>query len=207
MDLAEVADGAEVGNVLADDDAAGDVDVAPPHDLPRGPRAGGVAVQDAERPSSEDGMAASHDAPARSGRRGARGRVWRRCRGGSRRGRPRGASRAVRAGRGRSGRWTNRDTSWSCHPRSLPGTMGGRASALFESHEAKAILGQTPRRSGRGGTAAHLRCIVTVLCTKCGNSQAIRIFALQRSILTAKRKTVKWQARKIGIRLTGRKEG
>ena len=45
VDLAEVADGAEVGDVVADDDAAGDVDVAPPHDLPRGSRAGGVAVQ------------------------------------------------------------------------------------------------------------------------------------------------------------------
>ena len=46
VDLAEVADGAEVGDVLADDDAAGDIDVAPPHDLPRGSGAGGVAVQE-----------------------------------------------------------------------------------------------------------------------------------------------------------------
>jgi hypothetical protein len=45
VDLAEVADGAEVGDVLADDDAAGDIDVASPHDPPRGAGAGGVAVQ------------------------------------------------------------------------------------------------------------------------------------------------------------------
>ena len=46
VDLAEVADGAEVGGVLADDGAAGDVGLAPPHDPPRGPGAGGVAVQE-----------------------------------------------------------------------------------------------------------------------------------------------------------------
>jgi hypothetical protein len=37
---------AEVGDVLADDDAAGDVDVTPLHDPPRGAGAGGVAVQE-----------------------------------------------------------------------------------------------------------------------------------------------------------------
>src|SRR6267143_1798316 len=63
-------------------------------------------------------MAVGREARVRSGRRWAKGRAWRRCRGGSRRGRLRGASRVVRAGRGSSGRWTNRDTSWSCHPRS-----------------------------------------------------------------------------------------
>ncbi len=46
VNLAKVADGAEVGDVLADNDAAGDIDVTSPHDLPRGPRAGGVAVQE-----------------------------------------------------------------------------------------------------------------------------------------------------------------
>ena len=45
MDLAEVADGAEVGDVVADDDAAGDVGVAAAHDLARGAGAGGVAIE------------------------------------------------------------------------------------------------------------------------------------------------------------------
>ena len=46
VNLAEVADGAEVGDVFANDDAAGDIDVAPLHDPPRGSCAGGVAVQE-----------------------------------------------------------------------------------------------------------------------------------------------------------------
>src|SRR5262249_23709442 len=45
MDLAEVADGAEVGDVVAHDDAAGDIGQTPAHDLARGPGAGGVAVE------------------------------------------------------------------------------------------------------------------------------------------------------------------
>src|SRR4051794_19459125 len=69
-------------------------------------------------------MVVGREAHVRSGRRGAKGRAWRRYRGGSTRGRRRGASRVARVGRGRSGRWTNRDTSWSCHPRSGPATIG-----------------------------------------------------------------------------------
>src|SRR5206468_6831316 len=95
-------------------------------------------------PSSWGGTGADRGVHARSERRSARGRGWRPYRGGSRRGRLRGASRVARAGRGRPGRWTNRDTSWSYHPRSLRVTIGGRASALFEGHGLKAILGQTP---------------------------------------------------------------
>ena len=43
--LAEVADGAEVGDVVTDDDAAGDVGLAAAHDLARGAGASGIAIQ------------------------------------------------------------------------------------------------------------------------------------------------------------------
>ena len=45
MGLAEVADRAEVRNVLADDDPTGDVGLTAAHDFPRGTSAGGVAIQ------------------------------------------------------------------------------------------------------------------------------------------------------------------